>query len=146
MLSGTKLCSKCKKLRSFDEKFSKKGKNLHLISPKRGLGHFYNTLQMLKLNDKDNELSLLEVEVNHRFKRSYRLHFVSVLHEVMVHCTLLPKCLNDGRMSLECCECKKYLTDYVIMTSQVIENGSNIGNYTFHTKIWYIVPFYGGDQ
>ena len=41
---------------------------------------------------------------------------------------------------------KKYLTGYVIMTSQVIENGSNIRNYTFHTKIWYIVPFYRGGQ
>ena len=32
---------------------------------------------------------------------------MSVLHEVMVHSTLLPKCPNDSRMSLECCECKK---------------------------------------
>ena len=86
------------------------------------------------------------VEGKQEFKTTYRPQFVSVLHEVMVHSTLLPKCPNDSRMSLECCECKKYLTDYVIMTSQVIENGSNIGNYTFHTKIWYIVPFYGGGQ
>ena len=53
---------------------------------------------------------------------------------------------HDSRTSLECLWCKKYLTGYVIMTSQVIENGSNIRNYTFHTKIWYIVPFYGGGQ
>ena len=30
-----------------------------------------------------------------RFCSSYRHHFVSVLHEVMVHSTLLPKCPHD---------------------------------------------------
>ena len=55
------------------------------------------------------------------FKDSYRLHFVSVLHEVMVHSTLLPRWLvmttlwwNHGGIPLECLECQKYLTYYVV--------------------------------
>ena len=54
------------------------------------------------------------VEENQGFYRTYRRHFVSVLHEVIVHSTFLPKCPNDSRMSLECFECKKYLTGCVI--------------------------------
>ena len=98
-----------------------------------------------QIRDGGNNLKS-EVEGKGRFKTTYPSQFVSVLHEVMVHSTLLPKCPNDSTTSLECCKCKKYLTGYVIMTSQVIENGSNIRNYTFHTKIWYIVPFYRGGQ
>ena len=41
------------------------------------------------------------VEGNRRFKDSYRLHFVPVLHEVMVHSALLPKCPHDSARSLE---------------------------------------------
>ena len=103
-----------------------------------------NSMTKFKIGGLDT--SKYHVDGKQEFKHSYRLNFVPVLHEVMVHGTLLPKCPNDSRMSLECCECKKYLTGYVIMTSSVNENGSNIRNYTFHTKIWYIEPTYQGGQ
>ena len=67
---------------------------------------------------------VLSVEEKGRFCASYRLHFVSILHEVMVHSTRLPKCPLDSRVSLECWEGKKYLTSDVIMTSSVNEKRS----------------------
>ena len=57
-----------------------------------------------------------KVEGNQGYGATFRHHFVSVLHEVMVHSTLLPKCRHDSRISLECWECKKYQTCYVIMS------------------------------
>ena len=66
----------------------------------------------------------LAVGDKRRYGHSYRRHFVPVLHEVMVHSTLLPKCPHDSTTSLECIECQKYLTCYVIMTSSVNEKRS----------------------
>ena len=71
---------------------------------------------------------LVLVDGKQGFKDSYRLHFVSVLHEVMVHSNLLPRWLvmtsqwwHHGGIPLECLECQKYLTCYVIMTSSANE-------------------------
>ena len=89
-----------------------------------------------------SKLIITPVDGKGRFGNTYRHHFVSVLHEVMAHSTLLPRWLvmtsqwwNHGGIPLECFECQKYLICYVIMTSSANEKWSIFRYFGIFTPI-----------
>ena len=47
-------------------------------------------------------MEIATVEGKDRFGTTYQSQFVSVLHEVMVHSTLLQKCTSGNGISMEC--------------------------------------------
>ena len=72
------------------------------LARQRNIIEDYEKIKSLGESVDTLSIGILPVGDKRRHEDSYRRHFVPVLHEVMVHSTLLPKCPHDSTTSLEC--------------------------------------------